>query len=322
MEEKPYVSVIVATYNREKMLGECIDSLFNQSYPFDRYEVIVINDGSADETENLLSNYEKKAMCGYMHFRQENSGQTVAFNKGIENSKGDIVCITGDDCVADKHWIETLVKGYTSKDIGGVGGVIEGIGTNSMLERYLKKNGFFSQSVGINVTLIGGNSSFRKHVLDEVKGFDTFFRHGQDTEICIRIRELGYVFKLANDSVILHHHKETMRGVLEQCQRYERTYVRLHKKYTKNFHPGPRLAILFDRITRKIIVTPIKFIKAPFVKDKKFYLFEHFFDFLVLSYMIRGILTEQYFGKKYSGTKVEKKLEFIEKANMPLGWGK
>jgi glycosyltransferase involved in cell wall biosynthesis len=321
METTPFVSVVVATYNREKMLGECIDSLFSQTYLKDRYEVIIINDGSHDGTEGVLLEYQKKAPCGFKWFSQPNSGQTVAFNRGIENSGGEIVCITGDDCLADKRWVENLVRGYTSEEVGGVGGIIEGIGTNSLLERYLKKNMFFSQENGINVAIIGGNSSFRKHVLDEVSGFDTFFRHGQDTEICMRIRELGYRFMLAKDAIILHRHKETIGGVLEQTQRYERTYVRLHKKYTKNFYPLLRALSLSKILLKKTIITPLKVLNVFFVEDKKFYLFENLFDFLVLFTMITGLIVERCLGKPYLGTKITKRLDFIEKTKVPLDWG-
>jgi glycosyltransferase involved in cell wall biosynthesis len=321
MDARPFVSVVVATYDREKMLGECIDSLFRQTYPKDRLELIIVNDGSHDGTEGVLRAYEKMAPCRLKWLSQPNSGQTVSFNRGIWNSRGDIVCITGDDCVADERWIENLVGGYAADDIGGVGGIILGMGTGSLLERYLEKNRFFSQETGISIALIGGNSSFRKRVLEEVGGFDTFFRHGQDTEICLRIRARGYVFNIVRDAVIHHRHKETVGGILEQSQRYERTYVRLHRKFTKNFHPGRRIRWLSSKLLRKVAVTPVKLVKLFFVEDSLFYAFEHCFDFLVLSAMVYGLVAELFFGREYNGEKTGARLDFIEKAKMPAGWG-
>ncbi len=56
----PFVSILLATYNRKSWLEGCLESLFNQDYPKERYEIIVINDGSNDGTDKVLRAYEKK----------------------------------------------------------------------------------------------------------------------------------------------------------------------------------------------------------------------------------------------------------------------
>lgn len=320
-KDKSFVSVVLATYNRKDMLKECLDSLFNQTYPWDRYEIVVVNDGSTDETEEVLSEYKKNAPCGFKWFSQENSGQTIAFNVGIDNSKGSIVCFTGDDCTADKSCIEKLSIVYEREDVGGVGGRILTSESSNFIANYVEKANFFSQEKSIKAFMIGGNSSFRRDVLKELKGFDTFFRNGQDAEISIRAQFMGFSLGFNPESIIYHKHKVTVKGVLEQLHRYEKSYARLHKKYTKNFNPGRRIVRLGYRLIRKIIITPFKFFKAFFVENSRFYVIEHFIDIIALSVMILGIIQETCFGKNYTGEKIDKKLEFIEKANLPGGWG-
>ena len=102
MNDTPQVSVVLATYNRKELLKECLESLFNQTYPKDRYEIIVVNDGSTDGTEEVLKEYAKKAPCIFKCFSQENKGVAAAMNLGIKNAEGDIVCFTADDCIADE----------------------------------------------------------------------------------------------------------------------------------------------------------------------------------------------------------------------------
>jgi GT2 family glycosyltransferase len=321
MEKTPFVSVVVATYNRKKMLGGCIDSLFNQTYPKERYEVIIINDGSTDGTEDILNEYAKRAPCGFKWFTQDNRGQTVAFNLGVKNSIGEIVCITGDDCIADNACIQNLIKGYDLKEVGAVGGRIMGMKTDGFVENYTEKNRMFSQEDFINHFIVGGNSSYRKSVLDEINGFDEFFRHGQDTEICMRIRLKGYFLRYAHESVIYHKHKSTVCGILEQLYRYERTYSRLHKKYPRNFHFNKRVSSLGLRLMRKVSITPYKILMSFFTDNIIDSISEHLVDIASLTYMIWGNIDETFFGDNYPGEKIDRKLNFITDVNIYDGWG-
>ena len=109
MREAPMVSVVIPTYNRKDMLKECLESLFNQTYPKERYEIIVVNDGSTDGTEEVLNEYAKKAPCAFKWFTQQNKGPCVARNLGVKNARGEIICFIDDDCVAEKKWIENLI---------------------------------------------------------------------------------------------------------------------------------------------------------------------------------------------------------------------
>jgi len=323
MDNIPFVSIVVATFNRKDLVAKCLDSLFDQSYPKDRYEVIIINDGSIDGTEDVLKEYTNMAPCKFRWFTQKNSGQTVAFNLGIQNSRGDIVCITGDDCTAERDWIKNIVKCYDSEEIGGVGGVIADSEPKTFIENYAKKINLHNQEKAINISIIGGNSSFRKDVLDKVNGFDTFFRTGQDTEISLRILLMGYKFKFAPDAVIHHKHKATLSGLLEQYSRYGGSYARLHKKYPKYFHPGRRIKVLSKRVVKKLLIFPIKVLKAIYLGlgEGRPYFYEYIVDIATIISMMLGIIKEVISGKKFTGEKVYSRMEFIENSGSYEKWG-
>jgi glycosyltransferase involved in cell wall biosynthesis len=88
---KPIVSVIIPTYNRERFVTKAIDSVLQQR--FNNYEIIVIDDGSTDNTKENLKRYGDKII----YFYQENSGVSSALNAGINVAKGDWIAILGSD---------------------------------------------------------------------------------------------------------------------------------------------------------------------------------------------------------------------------------
>lgn len=95
----PKISIIIPVYNTEKFIKECLDSIINQT--FKDIEIICINDGSTDNSLNILNEY-KDIDNRIRVFSQENSGAGVARNLGIEKSKGDyILFVDGDDWIKD-----------------------------------------------------------------------------------------------------------------------------------------------------------------------------------------------------------------------------
>lgn len=98
-------SIIVPVYNAEKYIARCIESILVQS--FKNYELILVNDGSKDRTKEILNRYQDNPNCIVIY--QENSGVSVARNRGIELAKGKYICfVDADDYVADNYF-ETLI---------------------------------------------------------------------------------------------------------------------------------------------------------------------------------------------------------------------
>lgn len=108
----PFVSVIVPVYNDEKRIEKCIKSLLNQNYPKNRLEIIIINNNSNDKTVEIIEKYPVRLL-------HENDVQSsyAARNKGIKNSKGEILAFTDSDCIADKNWLTNGVNCFIEKNI-------------------------------------------------------------------------------------------------------------------------------------------------------------------------------------------------------------
>ena len=104
-EDKIKVSIIVPVYNVERYLGKCLDSLVNQTLK--DIEIICVNDGSTDNSADILKTYSDKDNR-IIVISQENSGQSVARNKGIDIAKGEFIGFVDSDDWVDENYFEAL----------------------------------------------------------------------------------------------------------------------------------------------------------------------------------------------------------------------
>lgn len=203
-------SIVVATYNNKNTLRKTLDSLLAQDFPGE-YEVIVVNDGSTDGTEEFLDSYAK-GKKNLRVFHQQNSGVCRARNVGIRNAKHEIVVNMDHDCIAQKDWLGKMVAGFDSDDTGVV----------SAYDYY------------------GGTSTaFRKSLLERAGGgYDEEYRYyREDTDLSFKIMDLGYKFKLVKADYF-HDHRETKpKGLLNFAKHvlqrlyYHQNDVLLYKKH-------------------------------------------------------------------------------------------
>jgi glycosyltransferase involved in cell wall biosynthesis len=103
-----FLSVIIPAYNREEKLKIVLDSLAKQTYPRNKFEVLVIDDGSGETTREMLKSSEPLLKLRY--FKGENKGANAARNLGIKEAGGEIIFFTGDDIVLDKNLLSEHMK--------------------------------------------------------------------------------------------------------------------------------------------------------------------------------------------------------------------
>jgi glycosyltransferase involved in cell wall biosynthesis len=115
------ISVVVPTYNRSRLLSLCIESLLKQTYA--SYEIIVVNDGSSDNTGEVVSGFVKRSHRVRLFSNRTNRGEAASRNVGIRNAKGEIIAFVDDDCVADNDLLKNIVKTFSkTKSLAGVEG--------------------------------------------------------------------------------------------------------------------------------------------------------------------------------------------------------
>ena len=113
MDERPLVSVVIPTRNRADLLSDALGSLVEQDYPADRYEILVVDDGSIDDTPSVveaLAQAHSKPRLSLL--RQPAKNQNAARNRGVSEAKGELIAFLDDDELAPANWLSGLVAGF------------------------------------------------------------------------------------------------------------------------------------------------------------------------------------------------------------------
>ncbi|MBM4055978.1 MAG: glycosyltransferase [Planctomycetes bacterium] len=197
------VSVIVPAYNAEKIIGQCLQALKQQNYPSESYEIILVNDGSRDETGKVAQNFNIK------YFWQGNQGPATARNKGAKEAKGEIILFTDSDCVPDPNWIKEMIAPFNDQNVMAVKGayrnkqksIVARFAQLEFEERFemLKK----AESIDMVDTYSAG---FRKETFLQLGGFDTSFpvANNEDTELSYRMSKMGYKMVFNPNAIVVH----------------------------------------------------------------------------------------------------------------------
>jgi len=211
----PYFSIIVPTYNRPVQLSICLKSLVELKYQRDRFEVIVVDDGSKESLNSVVQPFSKEITVKLVS--QFNAGPAAARNTGVKHAKGEYIAFTDDDCRPAHDWLQQLAFHFgTAKNhaIGGktINALIRNLYSSAsqlhvdyLYEYYNpdpQKAHFFST----------GNFALPAKIFDTVSGFDHSLITGEDREFCDRLHDYGYSMRYAPEVVVYHAHTLTLRS--------------------------------------------------------------------------------------------------------------
>jgi len=219
--EPPTISVVVPVYNGERTIAACIESLLAQDYPADRYDVIVVENGSTDATSEVVGRYP----VGILHSAVR--GPAAARNLGVGQSKADIVAFTDADCIAHPRWLVELARAYADEpEVGGVGGAILAYvhEERTNVERFLDEHppliNWVSSAGQYLPHLLTANASYRRSLLISAGGFDATCLAASDVALSWRLQiDLGTRLMYAPKAVIYHHHRATRAGLARMYRR-------------------------------------------------------------------------------------------------------
>ena len=131
VESLPFVSVVVPVRNGEETIGVCLRALLATDYPLDRREILVVDNGSTDRTAELIHPFPVRRLW------EPERGASNARNRGIRDSRGEIVAFIDADCGATKRWLREMVHCFEDDCVGGVAGEILAYPPRSPAERYM-----------------------------------------------------------------------------------------------------------------------------------------------------------------------------------------
>lgn len=228
------MSIIIPAYNEEVTIGSCIKSMLSLNYPC--YEVIVIDDGSSDNTFKEASEYLEK---GVKVIRQKNSGKPGAVNTGIKNASGEVVITVDADSKLHPDALTWICRRFSSNPrLGAVAGNVKIdrptglLKTLQSLEYTMSINlGRKSQSMLHCVMIVpGAIAALKTRVLQEVGYFptDTF---AEDFDITMKILKAGYHVEYESNAIAFTQAPETVEDFLKQRRRWYRGMTQVLSKY-------------------------------------------------------------------------------------------
>lgn len=190
----PLVSVVLPTHNRSALLRDCFAGLLQQTYPTDRFEVVLINDNSQDDTDVVARELVASSPFHVRYIKTSGLGATAARNLGMREARGDIVGHLDDDNRPVPHWLDAAVRGF-GKDVAVVGGPVTPKPEQPVPFFAFTAN--YQEELGIYPT---ANVFYRREVALAAGGFDESFDRsvmgrpvwGWDCDMAWRLRRLGY----------------------------------------------------------------------------------------------------------------------------------
>ncbi len=227
----PRISVIVPAYNCEKTVGATLEALCRQAFPSGQYEIILVDDGSLDDTKQVVEKFPQ-----VKYFWQNNRGPSSARNFGAQQAAGEIIVFTDSDCVPEPDWLDKMTTPFSDPEIMGVKGAyltqqkerVARFCQKEFEERYRLLSRFkyidFVDSY---------SAAFRKSAFLGVGGFDTSFplANNEDVELSYKLALKGYKMVFVPDARVYHTHSASWVRYLRV--KFTRAYWRMlvYKKY-------------------------------------------------------------------------------------------
>jgi GT2 family glycosyltransferase len=229
----PRISVVVCSHNGARTIRDCCEGLRRLDYP--DYEVIVVDDGSTDDTAAIARHYDVRLI------RTPNRGLSSARNTGLAAATGEIVAYLDDDAYPDPHWLTYLAATFLSTAHAGVGGPnIAPAGDGPIAECVARSPG---GPVHVLVTdreaehIPGCNMAFRKSCLEAIGGFDPRFRTaGDDVDLCWRLEDRGWTLGFHPAAMVWHHRRNSVRTYWRQQIGYGRAEAMLERKWPEKYN--------------------------------------------------------------------------------------
>lgn len=235
----PSVSVLVPAYNEEKTIAMSLKSMLASDYP--DFEIIVINDGSTDRTEEELQDLRDDPRLHYI--KKENGGKASALNLGLAEAKGEIVLFTDADSMFEPHTIRNGVSYFVDPGIGAVSGNDTVLAPQGSLQRMLVitshiGTGFVRRALSLLgvLQIISGNLGLvRTQTLRQIGGFREVW--GEDLEVTLRLKRHGVRVVYGASTRVLAECPGTLPALWKQRVRWLRSYIkilRMHKDLVGN----------------------------------------------------------------------------------------
>jgi len=243
----PFVSIVIPVKDRAEELGRCLNSLSRLHYPKEKLEIIVVDDGSTDNTPEVAKTF------GAFLFESGGVGKgpASARNRGSMAARGEILAFIDSDCIASPEWLEELVGLFDDPEVAAVGGLVDGMHTSSFLDRYevvmssltLGNRERSGQQGDDTFYVPSCNLLVRSAAFRTAAGFDPELHVGEDVDLSWRLRDTGHKIIYVPQGKVGHEHRNAFLPFLKRRFQYGTSEGMLQL-----LHPGRH---------KKMVVPPV-----------------------------------------------------------------
>ncbi|MEA3489027.1 MAG: glycosyltransferase [Candidatus Omnitrophota bacterium] len=200
-KELPFVSVVVPVLNERELIGRTISSLLDQSYPKEKYEIIIVDNGSNDGTKQIIQKYPVKFL------KERKKSAFSARNKGARAVKGEYIVFMDADCFAGSEWLENLVDVVIQEGASIVAGKIENyIVRDNFANKLLAKRcapEVRKENVQRYNSVASGNMIISRRIFEET-GFFEICGFASDNELSRKVFDSGGKISYTERAVVKH----------------------------------------------------------------------------------------------------------------------
>lgn len=247
----PHFSIVVPTYNRPQQLNRCLEALVELRYPSDRYQIILVDDGSQTPLDNVVGPFLEKA-ANVALIRQQNAGPAAARNAGAQQASGEYIAFTDDDCMPTADWLHQLAISLQAAPEAMVGGrTLNALPNNlysSASQALIDYLYSYYSSATQGIFFASNNIAMSRAQFLSIGGFDVSFplAAAEDRNLCACWQQAGYPMRYAPNATIQHAHGLSLKSFWQQHFGYGRGAFCFHQAQSR-------------RSQQPIKVEPLKF---------------------------------------------------------------
>jgi glycosyltransferase involved in cell wall biosynthesis len=223
----PFVSIVIPVHNDRARLPTCLQALYYQTYPYHRYEVIVVDNNSTEDIPSIAQQFPN-----VQYTMEAKPGNNAARNRGLSIAKGEFIAFTDADCIPDREWLAEGVRSLLANpDAGIIGGAIQFFcqGDRPTPVEYADSVCYLQQAVYVQRDryAAGANLFTRRSVIQHVGGFEERLLNLGDKEWGQRVAAAGFGVRYEERAIVHHPARATLSALLAKARRQTQAQITL-----------------------------------------------------------------------------------------------